>query len=82
MTEHDNDPSPDQLALAVDVGFLVSIEEHRAEPTSLTVGPYPERTARTLAGLLLNRLDPPTGPGPWRCAIAGGSRTVALTHVS
>lgn len=75
------DPTPGQLAMAVDAGFLVSIQEHRAAGTSLTLGPLPEHTARTLAQLLLNRLEPPVGPGPWRCAIAGGSRSVTLTHV-
>jgi hypothetical protein len=74
--------SPDQLALAVDIGFLVTVDEQRSERTSLTLGPLPQATARTLAGLLLNRTDPISGAGPWRCAIAGGSRIVTLTQVS
>ncbi len=71
---------PGQLALAVDAAFLVTIEERRGEPTSLTVGPLAEEQARALAALLLNRVDPLPGAGPWRCAIAGGSRTVTLTQ--
>jgi len=80
--EPHHEPSPDQLAMAVDAGFLVTVDDRRAEGTSLTLGPLPEHTARALAGLLLNRLDPPMGPGPWQCAIAGGSRAVTLTHVA
>jgi hypothetical protein len=82
VDEQHREPSPDQLAMAVDAGFLVTVQERRAEGTSLTLGPLPEHTARALAGLLLNRLEPPVGPGPWQCAIAGGSRAVTLTHVS
>jgi hypothetical protein len=87
--EHDRDEpgveprrSPGQLALAVDTAFLVTVDERRGEPTSLTVGPFPEDDARALAALLLNRAEPPHGAGPWRCAIAGGSRLVTLTQAS
>ena len=75
-------PGPGQLALAVGASFLVSVDERRGEPTSHTFGPLPEDQARCLAGLLLNRRDAVTGAGPWRCAVAGGSRSVALTQTS
>lgn len=74
--------TPGQMALTVDATFLVTIDERREGGQELTVGPLPEVTARALTALLLGRLDPPHGPGPWRCAVAGGSRTVALTQAS
>jgi hypothetical protein len=74
--------TPGQMAMAVDATFLVTIEERRQGGGELTVGPLEEETARALTALLLGRLDPPHGPGPWRCAVAGGSRTVTMTQVS
>jgi hypothetical protein len=79
---YDAGPTPGQMAMAVDTAFLVTVEEQRREETTLTVGPFPEEEARALAALLLNRVDPPHGPGPWRSAIAGGSRTVGLTQAT
>jgi hypothetical protein len=73
---------PGQLALAVGTTFLVTVDERRTEERSFTFGPLPEDQARSLAGLLLNRIEPVPGPGPWRCAIAGGSRAVGLTQAS
>ncbi len=80
--ETDPQPAPGQLALAVGISFLVTVDEQRREATTLTVGPLAEEDARALAALLLNRLEPPSGPGPWRAAVAGGSRTVTLTQAS
>ena len=69
-----------QLALAVDPTAVVHITESRGiEQRILRVGPLPEPQARSLAGFLLNREGAPDGEGPWRCAVAGGTRTIALT---
>ncbi len=71
----------DQLALAVDPQLLVLVHERRGEDTrELQVGPVPEGQARGLAALLLSLTVEPDGPGPWRCAVAGGSRTVRLAR--
>lgn len=75
-------PTPGQLALAVDASFLLTVDERRQGGESLTVGPLPEEQARALAALLLTRREPLEGAGPWRCAIAGGSRTVTLTQTA
>lgn len=72
--------SPPQLALAVDPMAVLHIAESRGiEQRVLRVGPLPEPQARSLAGFLLNRQGAPDGPGPWRCAVAGGTRTVTLS---
>ncbi len=71
--------SPDQLALAVEPIVALTIVERRGdEERALRVGPLAETDARALAALLLNRLDEPSADGPWRVAVAGGVRTVAL----
>jgi hypothetical protein len=72
------DPEP-QLALDVEPHAVLEIRQQRSgEVTDLRVGPLPEPTMRSLAGLLLNRAEPPADSGPWRCAVAGGSREVRL----
>ena len=61
-------------------GVLI-VETHELRGTArqdLVLSPLPEPEARVLAGLLLNRPGPVTGPGPWRCPVAGGARRVAL----
>lgn len=73
--------SPDpQLALTVDRAVhLTVVEERGADVRQLRVGPLGEGDARLLAALLLGRADVPAGEaGPWRGAVAGGSRTVGL----
>lgn len=73
--------SPDpQLALTVDRAVHVTVHEQRGgDERHLRVGPLPEPDARLLAALLLTRATVPDGDdGPWRAAIAGGTRTVAL----
>ena len=75
-------PTPGQMALSVDATFLVTIDERREGGSELTVGPLEEETARALTALLLGRLEAPVDAGPWRCAVAGGSRTVTMTQVS
>ena len=72
----------DQLALDVEPKLELTIKELRHGGTrELTVGPLDEGVARELAGLLLNRAEPIAGPGPWRTAIAGGTRAVSLNGV-
>jgi hypothetical protein len=69
----------DQLALDVDPSVSVTVIERRdGEERRLHVGPLAEPHARSLAGFLLNRRDEPPADGPWRCAVAGGVRIVAL----
>jgi hypothetical protein len=60
-------------------GRLHITESRGIEQRVLRVGPLPEPQARSLAGFLLNREGAPDGEGPWRCAVAGGTRTIALT---
>jgi hypothetical protein len=70
---------PDQLALAVDQPLVIVVAEARnGSARHARFGPLPEPQARELAGLLLNRHEAVDGPGPWRCAVAGGRRTVTL----
>ena len=58
---------------------LLEVRQSReGDLTELRLGPLPEPTLRTLAGLLLNRKAPPEDGGPWRCAVAGGSRELTL----
>ena len=69
----------DQLAMEVDPAVTLTVIERRAgDERVLRVGPLPEPEARALAGLLLNRRDDPPADGPWRLAVAGGVRIVAL----
>ena len=70
----------DQLALDVDPTVTVAISERRdGDERTLRIGPLPEPDARALAAFLLNRRDVPAlAHGPWRLAVAGGVRTVAL----
>jgi hypothetical protein len=69
----------DQLALEVDPTCSLRVVERRGgHERALRVGPMGEPEARALAAMLLNRLDEPDADGPWRCAIAGGVRVVAL----
>ena len=69
----------DQLALEVEPGFALWIVERRGgSERTLRVGPLPEREARALAAMLLNRTDEPQAAGPWRSAVAGGVRIVTL----
>jgi hypothetical protein len=69
----------DQLALEVDPACAVRIVERRGgDERVLRIGPLAEPEARALATLLLNRTVEPTEDGPWRCAVAGGVRTVSL----
>lgn len=73
--------SPDpQLALTVDRPVhLTVVEERGTDVRELRVGPFGEADARVLAALLLGRATvPATETGPWRGAVAGGSRTVCL----
>jgi hypothetical protein len=75
------DPGADdsQLALDVEPYALLEVRQSReGDLTELRLGPLPEPTLRTLAGLLLNRKGPPEDAGPWRCAVAGGSRELTL----
>jgi hypothetical protein len=78
------DPSrDDQLALEVDPSVaLIVVERREGEERSVRVGPLAEPEARTLAAILLNRSDEPPADGPWRCAIAGGVRTVSLERAA
>jgi hypothetical protein len=69
----------DQLALEVEPACALRVVERRGDDErTLRVGPLPERDARALAALLLNRTDEPPADGPWRCAVAGGVRVVSL----
>jgi hypothetical protein len=69
----------DQLALEVDPIVVVAISERRdGDVRTLRIGPLAEPEARALAAFLLNRRDDPPADGPWRLAVAGGVRTVAL----
>jgi hypothetical protein len=72
-------PDP-QLAFAVDRPVHVTVVEERgSDVRRLRVGPLGEADARLLAALLLARTSVPDGEdGPWRGAVAGGSRTVCL----
>jgi hypothetical protein len=75
------DPGADESQLALDVEpyALLEVRQSReGDLTELRLGPLPEPTLRTLAGLLLNRKGPPEDGGPWRCAVAGGSRELTL----
>lgn len=73
----------DQLALEVDPSVLLTVVEIRhGQQRTLRVGPLAEPDAHALAGLLLNRGDEPLDGGPWRCAIAGGTRTVTLSRLT
>lgn len=68
-----------QLALTVEAAVCVTVVEERGpDRRELRVGPLGEGDARTLGALLLGRVDLPAGDGPWRGAVAGGSRTVRL----
>jgi hypothetical protein len=68
-----------QLALVVDPSCALRVVERRGgEERTLRVGPLAEPDARRLAAFLLNRLDEPPEDGPWRCAVAGGTRVVSL----
>ncbi|WP_354700764.1 hypothetical protein DSM112329_01051 [Paraconexibacter sp. AEG42_29] len=68
-----------QLALSVDRQVRVIVVEQRGtELRELAVGPLDERDARLLAALLLGRDATPADDGPWRGAVAGGTRTVQL----
>lgn len=68
-----------QLALDVDLPCLVDVDERRdGEERTVTLGPLAEPQAQALVALLLNRADVPAEPGPWRLAMAGGTRTVTL----
>jgi hypothetical protein len=68
-----------QLALDVDPTVTIMVVERRdGDERTLRIGPLPEPDARALAALLLNRRDVPDADGPWRLAVAGGVRTVAL----
>jgi hypothetical protein len=72
----------DQLALEVDPACALLIVERRGgDERTLRVGPLGEPEARALAALLLNRTDEPPAEGPWRCAVAGGVRTVSLERM-
>lgn len=66
--------------MTVDDPVHVTVVEQRGEDIrELRVGPIGEGDARTLAALLLGRATVPAdGDGPWRGAVAGGSRTVRL----
>jgi hypothetical protein len=69
----------DQLALQVDVECVVEVLERRgSDERRVQLGPLPEPQAHALVALLLNRVEPPDEPGPWRLAMAGGTRTVML----
>lgn len=69
-----------QLRLDVDRPVcLTVVEERGTDLRELRVGPLGEADARVLAALLLGRAAVPADDGgPWRGAVAGGSRTVAL----
>ncbi len=72
----------DQLHLDVDPTVLVTVTERRGDnERTLRVGPLGEPEARELATFLLNRGDALPADGPWRVAVAGGVRVVALTRV-
>jgi hypothetical protein len=71
----------DQLALAVDPPVFVFVEEARnGERRSSRFGPLPEPQARELISFLLHRAEPVDGAGPWRSAVAGGSRSVSVAR--
>jgi hypothetical protein len=73
--------SPDpQLALTIEDAVYVTVVEQRgANRRDLRVGPVAEGDARLLAALLLGRADVPAAEdGPWRGAVAGGTRMVHL----
>jgi hypothetical protein len=74
------DSADPQLALTVEDAICVTVVEERGgDRRELRVGPLGEGDARLLGALLLGRVDlPPADDGPWRGAIAGGSRTVRL----
>ncbi len=74
------DSADPQLALPVEAPVCVTVvEERAADRRELRVGPLGEGDARLLATLLLGRAELPAGEdGPWRGAVAGGSRTVRL----
>ncbi len=69
-----------QLALTVEDAVCVTVVEERGgDRRELRVGPMGEGDARLLAALLLGRAEVCAGEdGPWRGAVAGGSRTVRL----
>ena len=72
----------DQLALEVDPACALHIVERRGgEERALRVGPLAEPEARALA-LPAHRTEEPPADGPWRCAVAGGVRTVSLERLS
>ena len=72
----------DQLRFDVDPTVLVTVTERRGEnERTLRLGPLGEPEARELATFLLNRGDAPPADGPWRVAVAGGVRVVALTRL-
>lgn len=69
----------DQLAMEVDPAVTLTVIERRdGDERVLRVGSLPEPEARALAAFLLNRRDDPPADGPWRLAVAGGVRIVAL----
>jgi hypothetical protein len=73
--------SPDpQLALSMEDAVYVAVVEQRGvDRRDLRVGPLGEGDARLLAALLLGRADVPAAEdGPWRGAVAGGTRSVRL----
>jgi hypothetical protein len=73
------DSADPQLALTVEAAVCVTlVEERGGERRELRVGPLGEGDARLLGALLLGRVDLTADDGPWRGAVAGGSRTVRL----
>jgi hypothetical protein len=74
------DSADPQLALTVEDPVCVTVVEERGgDRRELRVGPLGEGDARLLATLLLGRTELPVAEdGPWRGAVAGGSRIVRL----
>ena len=54
------------------------LPELAEQPPRYVSVPQPPEQALGLVRVLLDLAEPPTGPGPWRRARAGGQRTVRL----
>jgi hypothetical protein len=65
-----------EYVVIVTDSVLPELVEHTTQ--RYVSAPQPPEQARGLVRVLLDLTEPPTGPGPWRRARAGGQRTVRL----